>query len=402
MAAANSWVFKLLSVEHILDDHPLVVSPATSAERVIDQMSQAAGQGCNLTIIGLEEPLSPAKNQFSCALIEQDQQLLGIFTERDVVRLVAEQIDLTAVTIAEVMIQSLITLKRSEAHSIFTVLAIMKQHRIRQLPIVDDAGALLGLVTQTSIRRALQPFNFLKLRRVGEVMTRQVIQAEASISLLDLAQRMNQHQVSCIVITQLQPQGRGQLAVPVGIVTERDIVQFRALGLSLVQTRAQTVMSTPLFLTCPQDALWPAHQEMRRRHTRRLVVANEAGGLAGIITQSSLLQMLDPIEMLAEIEQLQQVSEAQSTELSEANRQLQETNQALQAEMAERQRLELVLQDAYHSLEERFGVQAARLVKTDEALKQEVQERQQVQAQLEQFFAVTPSLLFIAGLDGYF
>ncbi|NEQ48152.1 MAG: PAS domain S-box protein [Leptolyngbya sp. SIOISBB] len=402
MTAANSWVFKLLSVEHILDDHPLVVSPVTPVERVIDQMSQAAGQGCDLAIIGSEEPLSHAKDQFNCALIMQDQQLLGIFTERDVVRLVAEQIDLTAVTMAEVMTQSLITLKRSEAHSVFTVLGLMKQHRIRQLPILDDTGALLGLVTQASIRRALQPFNFLKLRRVGEVMTRQVIQAEGSISLLDLARRMNQHQVSCIVITQLQQQGGGQLAVPVGIVTERDIVQFRALGLSLVQTRAQTVMSTPLFLTYPQDALWAAHQEMQRRHTRRLVVANEAGGLAGIITQSSLLQMLDPIEMLAEIEQLQQLSEAQSADLNEANRQLQETNQALQAEMTERRRLELVLQDAYHSLEERFGIQAARLVKTDEALQQEVQERQQVQAQLEQFFSLTPSLLCIAGLDGYF
>jgi PAS domain S-box-containing protein len=204
------------------------------------------------------------------------------------------------------------------------------------------------------------------------------------------------------VITQLKQQGGGQLVMPVGIVTERDIVQFRALGLPLAHTQAQTVMSTPLFLTYPQDALWTAHQEMHRRHTRRLVVANEAGGLAGIITQSSLLQMLDPIEMLAEIEQLQQLSEAQSADLDEANRHLQETNQALQAEMAERQRLELVLQDAYHSLEERFGVQAAQLVKTDEALRQEVQERQRAQTQLEQFFAVTPSLLCIASLDGYF
>lgn len=402
MPAAKSWAFKLLSVEHILDDRPLVVSPMTSVERVIDQMSQAAGQDCDLTIIGLEAPLSHAKNQFSCALIMQDQQLLGIFTERDVVRLVAEQTDLTAIPIAEVMTQPLITLPRSEAQNVFMVLAVMRQHRIRQIPIVDAAGALLGLVTQASIRRALQPFNFLKLRRVGEVMTRQVIQATAATSLLNLAQRMHQHQVSCIVITQLKPQGDSRLVEPIGIVTERDIVQFRALGLSLARTPAQTVMSTPLFLTYPQEALWAAHQEMQRRHTRRLVVANEAGELAGIVTQSSLLQMFDPVDMLSEIEQLQQLSEAQSAELNETNRQLQTTNQALQVEMAERQRLELVLQDAYHSLEERFGVQAAQLVQTDEALRQEIQERQQAQTQLEQFFAVTPSLLCIAGLDGYF
>ena len=402
MPTANSWAFQLLSVEQTLDEQPLIVSPATTVARVIEQMHQAVGQGGALAVTELEASHHPAHRQFSCALIMQDQQLLGIFTARDVVRLVAEQTDLTAVTIAEVMTQSLITLTRSQAHSIFVVLAIMKQHRIRQLPIVNDAGALLGLVTQTSIRRALQPFNFLKLRRVGEVMTRQVIQAAASTSLLDLARRMTQRRVSCIVITQTHSPGSSRLVAPMGIVTERDIVQFRALGLSLAQTQAQEVMSTPLFLTYPQDTLWAAHQEMQRRHIRRLVVANEAGGLAGIITQSSLLQILDPIEMLAEIEQLQQLVEVQSTDLNEANDQLEATHQTLQSETAERQRLEQVLQDAYHSLEERFGVQAARLVQTDEALRQEVQERQRAQTQLEQFFAVTPSLLCIAGLDGYF
>ena len=402
MPIANSWAFQLLSVEQILDKHPLVVSPETAVESVIEQMYQAVGQGCDLAVAELEASPHPAHKQFSCALIMQDHQLLGIFTERDVVRLVAEQTDLAAVTIAEVMTQPLITLQRSDAHSVFTVLAIMRQQRIRQLPIVDDAGVLLGLVTQMSIRRALQPFNFLKLRRVGEVMTRQVIQSEASTSLLDLARCMTQHQVSCIVITQTKPHEGSRLVEPIGIVTERDIVQFRALGLSLAQTQAQTVMSTPLFLAYPRDTLWATHQEMQRRHTRRLVVANEAGDLAGIVTQSSLLQIFDPIEMLAELEQLQQLIEAQNTDLNKANRQLQATNQILQAEIAERQRLEQVLQDAYQSLEERFGVQAAQLVQTDEVLRQEVQERQWAQTQLEQFFAVSPILLCIAGLDGYF
>jgi CBS domain-containing protein len=162
MPAANSQAFKRLSVEHILDDQPLMVSPRMTVEQVIDQMSQSTGQGCNLGESELGGPLSSVTSKFSCALIMQGQQLLGIFTERDVVRLVAEQTELTAVTIAEVMTQPLITLPRSQAQSIFTVLGIMKQHRIRQLPIVDDAGILLGLVTQSSIRRALQPFNFLK------------------------------------------------------------------------------------------------------------------------------------------------------------------------------------------------------------------------------------------------
>jgi two-component system sensor histidine kinase VicK len=371
MPAAYPQGFHILSIEQILDNHPLVVAPERPVEAVIEQMSQASGQSCNLAVIGLDAISPEVKSQFSCALVVSDNQLLGIFTERDVVRLVAEEANLSTVPIAEVMTQPLVTLQRSEAHDVFTVLATLRQHQIRQLPIVDDAGGLLGLVTQTSIRRALQPFNFLKLRRVGEVMAQPVMQATASTSLLNLARQMTQHQVSCIVITEAKRQGGLRLDIPIGIVTERDIVQFRTLGLSLATTLAQPVMSTPLFLVYPQDTLWAAHQEMQRRHTRRLVVANEAGGLAGIVTQTSLLKLFDPMEMLTEVEQLQQVNEAQTAELSQANQQLQETNQALRAEMAERQRLELVVQDAYRSLEARFGVQAAQLVQTDEALRQE-------------------------------
>ncbi|MGD1944030.1 MAG: PAS domain S-box protein [Leptolyngbyaceae cyanobacterium] len=402
MSLVNKRLFDHLSIDQILDPQPLIVAPHVAIKTVLEQMSQTFGQICDLAEIGTQGAQTQSPKHFGCALIVADNQLLGILTERDLVRLVAMGADLATVAIADVMTHPVITLKRSEAHSLFTVMAILKQHQIRQLPIVDDSGMLLGLVTQTSIRRALQPFNFLKLRRVGEIMTQQVIQAAATENLLELAQRMTHHRVSCIVITQAKPQGGLRLEAPIGIVTERDIVQFQALGLPLAQTPAQTVMSTPLFLAYPQDTLWSAHQEMQRRHTRRLVVANEAGGVAGIVTQTNLLQMLDPVEMLTEIEQLQQVSEAQTAELEAANQQLHQTNQALQTEIAERQRLETVLRETHQSLEERFGVQAARLVQTDAALQHEVQERHQAQAQLETFFSVTPSLLCIAGLDGYF
>lgn len=399
MPTANQRVLQLLSVDQILDRQFLTVAPDTPVAAVVEHMCQAAEVIC---LLPQGETDWPSRNRSSCALVMVDEQLLGIFTERDLVRLLAEEADLEAIAISEVMTHPVITMKRSEASSIFGVLALLKQHRIRHLPLLDDTGALLGLITQTSIRLAMQPFNFLKIRRVGDVMTRAVIRAPATESLLKLAQRMTQHRVSCIVITASQQRGALQQQVPIGIVTERDMLQFRALGLSLAQIQAETVMSTPLFLVQPQDTLWMAHQQMQQRHTRRLVVANEAGGLAGIVTQSSLLHLLDPLEMLGDIEQLQQLSEAQTYQLAKANQQLQQTNQHLEQEIAKRQQLELALQDANRILEARVGIQAAQLVQTGEALTQEIRERQRAQAQLEEFFSVTPSLLCIAGLDGYF
>jgi signal-transduction protein with cAMP-binding, CBS, and nucleotidyltransferase domain len=117
---------------------------------------------------------------------------------------------------------------------------------------------------------------------------------------------MAEHQVSCVVITKSASGNDAESGwKPVGIVTERDIVQFHALGLNLPQIQARTVMSTPLFLLSPEDSLWSAHQEMQQRRVQRLVVSWDWGAKLAIVTQTSLLRIFDPLEMYGVIETLQ-------------------------------------------------------------------------------------------------
>lgn len=118
--------------------------------------------------------------------------------------------------------------------------------------------------------------------------------------------------------------------IALGMVTERDLVQFHALDLDLNSTSAAIVMSQPLFSLKPDDSLWNAHQMMKQWSVRRLVVVSEQGKLLGIVTQSTLLQAFDPMEMYRVIEILQQSVEEQLVELTE-------TNELLQKEILERQ-----------------------------------------------------------------
>ena len=134
-------------------------------------------------------------------------------------------------------------------------------------------------------------------------MSAEVIHAPLTATVLQLARLMATHRVSCIVITQLDAEDIEQ---PVGIVTERDIVQFQALQIDFAQTEAQMVMSSPLFLLSPKDSLWTAHQEMQKRRVGRLVVSWNWGQGLGIVTQTSLLRVFDPMEMYGVIENLQQ------------------------------------------------------------------------------------------------
>lgn len=323
-----------------IQQHPLTVTADTPTTQAISLMSQTKS---------------------SCVLIVATPQLggnafgklLGIFTERDVVRVTAANLPLEQMAIGEVMTQQPFSVTQPQTNDTLNLLNLFRKHLFRHLPIVDDQGNLVGLITHQSIREVLKPVDWMRLRRVAEVMTTEVIQVSLSASILQIAQKMAQRRVSCVVIAQ-EPENYLHIAnhteespppthsytpasvLPIGIITERDIVQFRALGLDLHQTKAETVMSTPLLPIRPTDSLIVAHELMRKHRIRRLVVLGEDEKLVGLITQTSLLQALDPMEVDASITALQRVIEERTTELVQAN-------QRLEIEIQERQQTESAL-----------------------------------------------------------
>ncbi|MEB3336899.1 MAG: CBS domain-containing protein, partial [Leptolyngbyaceae bacterium] len=304
-------------LEQAIDRHPLVVSPDTLLRDAIALMSQSRGS-CSLMDDDSALALILSEARASCVVVIQEAQLVGIVTEREIVQLTAAGISLEGVRVTEVMTQQVTTLKLSQCQDLFAVLTLFRQHQIRHLPIVDEQEQLLGLITPESIRPFLQPTDLLRLRTLSEVMIAQVVQAPMTVTVLRLAELMAEHRVSCVVIveeraTRPDPSIAASsdfsptpLVYPIGMVTERDLVQFHALELDFLQVQAQNVMSSPLFCLSPDDSLWNAHQEMLVRRVQRLVVTGDQGELLGIVTQSSLIQTLDPIELYDTVTFLQQ------------------------------------------------------------------------------------------------
>ena len=329
------------SLKQAIKPKPLVTSATTPTDKVVSLMSQSRAS-CVL-VVG-EIPDSDSFNTSSASPI------IGIFTERDVVRLIASDTSLNETEVHLVMTKPAIVLKESstQEQDIIVVLTLFRKHRIRHLPILDRFGHLVGLIDQQSIRSVLQPIDFMRLRRVAEVMNGRVIHAPLSSSVLHLAKLMAIYHVSCVVLAEplgSVPQEPSEASFeiwsdetcqikpvrPVGIVTERDIVQFVNLGLDLEKIPGKTVMSTPLFPIQPGESLWEAHQQMQQRRVRRLVVTGEYGELVGIITQTSLLQALDPIEMYAEIEVLQHLLQQSESERETLLKQLIARNKLLES-----------------------------------------------------------------------
>ena len=97
----------------------------------------------------------------SCILVLEGTRLVGLFTETDVVRLVASGVNLSKITMAEVMTQPPLILKQSLAQNIFTVLLLLRQYQIRYLPIVDELDRLIGLITLDRLLQIVEPYQWV-------------------------------------------------------------------------------------------------------------------------------------------------------------------------------------------------------------------------------------------------
>jgi len=93
------------------------------------------------------------KKHIGCVIsIDEDKKCIGIFTERDAIRLVAENVDLDQ-PLGNVITKNVITIQ--EDSSINEVRRTIQTHSIRHLPVVNQENRLVGLL---SVRALLDQF----------------------------------------------------------------------------------------------------------------------------------------------------------------------------------------------------------------------------------------------------
>ncbi len=73
-------------------------------------------------------------------------------------------------------------------------------------------------------------------------------------------------------------------------------------------------MSSPVVAIGTEDSLWIALQKMQQYHVGRLAVTGIRGELLGIITQTTLLNLINPLEMYKVIDVMQNTISALETE----------------------------------------------------------------------------------------
>jgi CBS domain-containing protein len=88
----------------------------------------------------------------SLLIIDSHQKCIGIFTERDAIRVVAQGVDLNS-PITKAMTSNVTTI--GEEASLEEARRLIVTHAIRHLPVVNGKGKLVGLL---SVRKLLDEF----------------------------------------------------------------------------------------------------------------------------------------------------------------------------------------------------------------------------------------------------
>lgn len=123
---------------------------------------------------------------------------------------------------------------------------------------------------------------------IGTICNREVVVARKDTAIQEAAQLMRQYHVGDLVVVD----ERGAARIPVGILTDRDlVVEVLAAGLAPDTVTAGDIMTTDIVSGHEGDSIWATLQRMRAKGIRRLPVVDGAGGLVGILTMDDLLEL---------------------------------------------------------------------------------------------------------------
>ncbi len=143
---------------------------------------------------------------------------------------------------------------------------------------------------------------------VALLCNRPPVTCSRTTRLTEMAAILKHHNISGIVVV--------DETRPVGVVSLRDLRDIVATNYHLLETlTVQDVMQTALITIRRSDYLFKAIFKMARHNIHRLVVVNEDGTLAGVITNSDLLRVQSrcPLYLSQEIESTESFEQLKSS-----------------------------------------------------------------------------------------
>lgn len=137
------------------------------------------------------------------------------------------------IPVRQIMTEAVITIHPDEL--VADAAQLMEEFDLRRIPVVDDEGWLVGIVTDSDVLQAeaadshvssYEPGNEVAWLTVSEIMSRDVVTIDESEMVGALAEKMIEHKVGGVPV--VLEEGTPPRRRLVGIVTETDIFHMIA------------------------------------------------------------------------------------------------------------------------------------------------------------------------------
>jgi len=222
------------------------------------------------------------------------------------------QLEEKHLTAQDIMTKPVVTI-RSDAR-VSDAVRLMNEKHLKRLPVVDDRGILVGIISRTDVLAAYvaEPVSeeeigttgIQEARTVSDVMFRDVPTVDPEATLDEVLAKIVATPLRRVVVIDESQRVLGiivdaDLLLKIGVHERASL--FRALlqRLSLVSAepvktaeRAADLMSTETFAVSEDTALAEVLRIMLEKHVKRLVVTDAENHLLGMVDRRSLLQVI--------------------------------------------------------------------------------------------------------------
>ncbi len=200
----------------------------------------------------------------------------GILTERDLIRLIEQGVSFEERAIYYAS-KRLIHVR--DYRDLYYALSLMVENNIRRLVVVDKDGNFLGTLTMEEVLAQAEEDIFKKRLKVKEILLdKEFVWVSAETTLSECLKLMRVKNIGALPVL--------KEGMPVGIITERDIVKFfDRINLS---DHVELYMSKPVITINENAMAESALRIMEENRVRRLVVVDDKGLAVGIISNRDI------------------------------------------------------------------------------------------------------------------
>jgi len=223
-----------------------------------------------------------ANKAISSVVVVEGRRPVGIFTERDALRIIPELLDPKTTTVGSLMSGNLVVAPKHL--DLFEAYHLCAQKNIRHLIVVDDEGDLFGIASDTDFMKVLGLDVFSGQEKVENIMSFDTSSLTKHATLNDAIVLMVKSSARAVVMTEAEK--------PIGIITERDLVR---LGREHVDSNIPLVdvMSSSVITVQLGRSNYFAIELMRQHQIRTLVVVDDYGVFQGVLTEHDVVKKIE-------------------------------------------------------------------------------------------------------------